>query len=70
MEQLNNLVIENMDLIQSEYFVQYGYLFKAKQLCIPTGSMRENVIKELHSSGLARHFGKDKTLTLIEDNYY
>ena len=33
-EQLKNQVVENMDLIQSEYFVQDGYLFKGKQLCI------------------------------------
>jgi hypothetical protein len=47
-----------------------GYLFKIKQLCIPIGSMRENFIRELHSSGLAGHFGKDKMLALIEDKYY
>ena len=50
--------------------MQDGYLFKTKQLCIPIGSMRENIIRELHSSGLAGHFGKDKTLPLIEDKYY
>jgi hypothetical protein len=31
--------------------------------------MRENIIKELHNSGLARYFGKDKMLALIEDKY-
>ena len=50
--------------------MQDGYLFKGKQLCIPIGSMRENIIRELHSSGLAWHFGQDNTLALIEDNYY
>ena len=69
-EQLNNLVIENMDLIQSEYFVQYGYLFKAKQLCIPAGFMRENIIRELHSSELVRDFWKDKKIALIEDKHH
>ena len=52
-EQLKNLVAGNIDLIQSEYFMQDVYLFKGKQLCIPIGSMRKNIIKELHSSGLA-----------------
>ena len=61
-EQLKNLVAGNIDLIQSEYFMQDDYLFKGKQLCIPIGSMRENIIRELHSSGLAGHFGKDKRL--------
>ena len=26
--------------------------------------MRENIIKEKHSGGLARHFGRDKTIAL------
>ena len=68
--QLKNTVVGNMDLIQGKYFMQDGYLFKGKQLCIPIGSLRENTIRELHSSGLAGHFLKDKTLALIEDKYY
>ena len=32
--------------------------------------MRENLIKEKHSKGLARHFGCDKTLALVSENYY
>jgi hypothetical protein len=40
-EQLENPLDGNMDLTQGEYFMQYGYLFKGKQLCIPIGSMRE-----------------------------
>ena len=70
MEQLKNLVVGNMYLNQVEYFMQDGYLFKGKQLCIPIGSMRKNIIEDLHSSGLEGHFGKDKTLALIEDKYY
>ena len=38
-------------------------------MCIPTSSMRENLIKEKHSGGLAGHFGKDKTIALIAENY-
>ena len=67
---MKNLVVGNMDIIQGKYFIQDGYLFKRKKLCIPMGSMRENIIRELHSSVLARHFGKDKILALIEDKYY
>ena len=70
MEQLKTLVAGNMDFIQSEYFMQDDYLFKGKQLCIPIGSMRENIIRELHSSVLSGHFGKDKTLSLIKYKYY
>ena len=65
MEWLNNPIARNMDLVQSEYFMQYDYLFKGKQICIPTGYMRENIIRELHSSVLVGHFGKDKMLGLI-----
>eukprot|EP01018_Ginkgo_biloba_P013475 Gb_17806 [translate_table: standard] len=64
-----NPVTDNGDLFD-EYFLQDGYLFKGKQLCIPVGPMRENIIKELHSGGLGGHFGRDKTVTLIEDRYY
>jgi hypothetical protein len=69
-EQWKNPVVENMDLNQGEYFMQDGYLFKGKQLCIPIGSMRENIIRDLHSSGLVGHFGKHKTIALIKDKYY
>ena len=32
--------------------------------------MRENLIKENPSGGLARHFGRDNTITLVANNYY
>ena len=70
LELLKNPVAGNMDLIKIEHFIQDGYLFKVKQLCIPIGSMSENIIRELHSSGLTGHFGKDKTLALIKDKHY
>jgi len=69
-EQLKNPVVGIPDLVRGEYFLQDGYLFKGKQLCIPIGSMRENIIRELHSSVLAGRFGKDKTLALVTDKYY
>lgn len=53
-----------------EYFLQDGYLFKGKQLCIPNSPIRENIIKELQSGGLGGHFGRDKTITLVEDRYF
>ena len=69
-EQFKNLVARNIYLIQGEYFMQDGYLFKGKQLCIPIGSMRENIIIELHYRVFEGNFGMDKTLSLIEDKYY
>ena len=44
-------------------------LFKGSQMYIPRSSMRENLIKEKHSGGLARHFSRDKTIALVAENY-
>ena len=44
-------------------------LFKGIQLCIPRGSMRENIVNKKHSGGLAGHFGIDKTVKLIYERY-
>ena len=52
-----------------DYLIQASMLFKGSQLCIPRSSMRENLIKEKHSGGMARHFGKDKTID-IHTKYY
>ena len=32
--------------------------------------MRENLLKEKHSGGLAGHFGQDKTLAQLQEFYY
>jgi hypothetical protein len=37
---------------------------------MPKGSMRENLLKEKHSGGLARHFGHDKTFAELNSSYY
>ena len=50
-----------------EYFIQEGMLFEGIQLCILRGSMGTNLIKEKHSSGLVRHFGIDKTLSVVKE---
>lgn len=42
-------------------------LFKGIQVCIPGGSMRANLTNEKYSSGLAGHFGIDKTLSLLKE---
>ena len=53
-----------------DFIIQDGMLFKGNQLCIPRSSMRENIIKEKHSGGLAGYFGQDKTFSLVAKNYY
>jgi hypothetical protein len=47
-----------------------GYLFYDNRLCLPRTSIREFVINELHSRGIAGHFGRDKTIHLVEDRFY
>jgi hypothetical protein len=54
----------------TEYMIQEGLLFKGNQLCIPKCSMRENLLKEKHSGGLARYFGHDKMFSKLNESYY
>jgi hypothetical protein len=53
-----------------EYMIQDGLLFRGNQLCIPKCSMRENLLKEKHSGGLAGHFGHDKTFSKLNGSYF
>lgn len=52
------------------FFIQDGYLFKGKKLCVPSRSLRHAIIKEQHGSGLGGHFGRDKTIAIIEGKFY
>jgi hypothetical protein len=54
----------------TECMIQEGLLFKGNQLCIPKFSMRDNLLKEKHSGGLAGHFGHDKTFAQFCSSYY
>eukprot|EP00253_Pinus_taeda_P015928 PITA_15928 len=53
-----------------DYNIQEKLLFKGGQLCIPNCSIRENIIREKHSGGLAGHFGIDKTLEQLSHFYF
>jgi hypothetical protein len=53
-----------------EYMIQDGLLFRGNQLCIPKCSMRENLLKEKHSGGLARHFSHDKMFSKLNESYF
>ena len=43
-DRLKNPILGHAYTIQGDYLMQDGYLFKGKQLCVPIGSMRENII--------------------------
>jgi hypothetical protein len=51
------------------YMIQEGLLFRGNQLCILNCSMRENLFKEKHISGLAGHFGHEKTFAKLNESY-
>jgi hypothetical protein len=53
-----------------DYMIQEGLFFRGNQLCIPNCSMRENLVREKHSGGLAGHFGHDKTFAKLSESYY
>ena len=53
-----------------DFLVENGYLFKVTKLCVPRISFRDLLIWEMHAGGLAGHFGRDKTIALVEDRFY
>jgi hypothetical protein len=50
--------------------IQEGLLFKGNQLCIPKCSIRDNLLKEMYSGGLAGSFGHDQTFAQLRTSYY
>ena len=53
-----------------DFLVENGYLFKLTKLCIPHTLFRDLLIWEMHASGLLGHFGRDKSIALVENIFY
>ncbi|XP_054797117.1 uncharacterized protein LOC129302337 [Prosopis cineraria] len=53
-----------------QFYRHDGFLFRGKTLCIPQGPLREAIIWEAHDGELAGHFGRDKTVDLVKENFY
>nr|CAD1820506.1 unnamed protein product [Ananas comosus var. bracteatus] len=54
----------------NKFILHDGYLFKGNLLCIPQCSLRYFIIKEAHEGGLSGHFGRDKTVALLQEHFY
>ena len=65
----NELLIGN-SLNHKDFQIHDGYLFKDNRLCIPSASIRDFLIWEIHQGGLAGHFGRDKTTTDVEHRFF
>lgn len=54
----------------NEFVLQDCFLFKGNKLCVPRTLVRDFLVLELHAGGVAGHFGRDKTIALVEDRFY
>ena len=52
---------------RTEFVLHERYIFRGSHLCVPEGSLRLKIIKELHEEG---HVGRDRTLQLVMDSYF
>ena len=53
-----------------DFLVVEGCLFFRSRLCVPHKSLRDFLTWECHASGLASHFGRDKTIVAVEYQFY
>ena len=52
------------------FFMHEGYLFKMSTMCIPSGSLRELLVREVHGGGLSGHFGEKKTYERLKEHFF
>lgn len=51
------------------YILHEVFLFNGTKLCIPDSSLREAIIAKAYGGCLAGHFGRDKTISLVEEHF-
>ncbi|XP_038695443.1 uncharacterized protein LOC119992722 [Tripterygium wilfordii] len=66
--------INGFDCVKEQFLSDPDFLTfggsAGNQLCIPVGSLREKLIRDLHGGSLAGHLGVDKTLSAMQDRYF
>lgn len=55
---------------QRPFTVQQGFLFKGNILCIPKTPLRYALVREVHEGAFAGHFGIQKTLDMLAQNFF
>ena len=70
LKNIYNEVINGISRNHSDFQIHDGYLFKDNILCIPSTSIRDFLIWEIHQGGLAGHFGRDKTTADVEHRFF
>ncbi|XP_078438590.1 uncharacterized protein LOC144709058 [Wolffia australiana] len=53
-----------------DYVLTDGYLFFKNRLCVPRTSLHDFLTWECHAGGRSGHFGRDKTITAVECQFY
>ena len=53
-----------------DYLLTEGYLFFRNRMCIPSTTLQDQLTWECHLGGLTDHFGRDKTITAVEHQFY
>ena len=46
------------------------YVVQGKSIVYSKEFYEDNLIKEKHSGGMARNFGRDKTISIIREHYF
>jgi hypothetical protein len=52
------------------FFMHEGYLFKMGIVCIPSGSLRDFLVREAHGGGLSGRFGEKKTYEVLKEHFF